>query len=155
MNELRVTFTPGTRESTGARGSSGTLGTPGAPGDLDDTGTSGGPGISRTSSGPSTSGLPDTSGTPQAGARYLARLTDAGGNPLGVEVPFTPLLDEGDYEDLRWYLEDYMDLPDGGAAVRAQRIEGRLDEWGRGLHDALFGAVWLEGLIRTIREAPH
>jgi hypothetical protein len=31
-----------------------------------------------------------------------ARLTDAGGNELGVEVPFTPFLGESDYEDLRW-----------------------------------------------------
>ncbi|HEY0553132.1 MAG TPA: hypothetical protein VGG20_02645, partial [Thermoanaerobaculia bacterium] len=50
---------------------------------------------------------------------YLAHLADAEGTRLGVEVPFTPFLTDGDYEDLRWYLEDYMDLPDGGAIVRA------------------------------------
>jgi len=33
-----------------------------------------------------------------------------------------------------------MDLPDGGAVVRAGRIEEQLHEWGRWLHDALFGA---------------
>ena len=48
---------------------------------------------------------------------YLARLADAGGNTLGVEVPFMPFLTEDDYENLRWYLEDYMDLPDGGAVT--------------------------------------
>src|SRR5262249_13298538 len=26
--------------------------------------------------------------------------------------PFVPFLNDADYEDLRWYLEDYMDLPD-------------------------------------------
>ncbi|MCG6861767.1 MAG: hypothetical protein LJE70_10885 [Chromatiaceae bacterium] len=31
-----------------------------------------------------------------------------------------------------------MDLPDGGAVVRANRIEERLKQWGRRLHDALF-----------------
>jgi hypothetical protein len=25
-------------------------------------------------------------------------------------------------DDLRWYLEEYMELPDGGAVVRARRI---------------------------------
>ena len=30
-----------------------------------------------------------------------------------------PFLTDDDYENLRWYLEDYMDLPDGGAVTRA------------------------------------
>jgi hypothetical protein len=68
---------------------------------------------------------------------YLAHLADAEGNRLGVELPFSPFLDESDYDDLRWYLEEYMELPDGGAVVRAQRIEGNLDRWGRKLHDDL------------------
>ncbi|HSJ74826.1 MAG TPA: hypothetical protein VK899_01360 [Gemmatimonadales bacterium] len=46
---------------------------------------------------------------------YRAQLADAEGRRLGVEAPFTPFLSEDDYEDLRWYLEEYMDLPDGGA----------------------------------------
>lgn len=71
---------------------------------------------------------------------YRAHLADAEGHRLGVEVPFTPFLDDGDYEDLRWYLEDYMDLPDGGAIVRAERIERNLGLWGRRLHDDLFTA---------------
>jgi len=45
-------------------------------------------------------------------------------------VSFTPFLTEDDYEDLRWYLEDYMDLPDGGAVLRAERIERSLETWG-------------------------
>ena len=61
---------------------------------------------------------------------YLARLADADGSTLGVEVPFTPFLTEDDYENLRWYLEEYMDLPDGGAVVRAQRIEEDLERVG-------------------------
>ncbi|HEY2294901.1 MAG TPA: hypothetical protein VGM86_29710 [Thermoanaerobaculia bacterium] len=71
---------------------------------------------------------------------YLAHLVDAEGNRLGVEVPFTPFLEESDYDDLRWYLEEFMELPDGGAVVRARRIEGNFDEWGHKLHDALFTA---------------
>jgi hypothetical protein len=66
---------------------------------------------------------------PAADGSYRAQLADTKGHRLGVEVPFTPFLTEDDYEDLRWYLEEYMDLPDGGAVIRAQRIEGELEEW--------------------------
>jgi tetratricopeptide (TPR) repeat protein len=84
-----------------------------------------------------------------------ARLSDANGNPLGVEVPFTPFLNDGDYEDLRWYLEEYMDLPDGGAVVRAQRIERNLEDWGRKLHDALFMASENRALLSQLLAGPE
>src|SRR3954471_13230862 len=51
--------------------------------------------------------------TAAAGHGYLARLTDTDDTELGVEIPFTPFLDDGDYKDLRWYLEDYMDRSTG------------------------------------------
>ncbi len=82
---------------------------------------------------------------------YVARLADAGGTALGVEVPFKPFLSDEDYEGLRWYLEDFLDLPDGGAIVRARRMEEEFQRWGRKLHDALFSApenrALLEGLL--------
>jgi tetratricopeptide (TPR) repeat protein len=81
---------------------------------------------------------------------YRARLADGGGVTLGVEVPFAPFLTEDDYENLRWYLEDYMDLPDGGAVTRARRIEGDLERWGRTLHDALFTAKENRDLLKTL-----
>ena len=31
--------------------------------------------------------------------------------------------------DLRWYLEEYMDLPDYGSQVRARRIEQEIHGW--------------------------
>src|SRR6202040_1600210 len=86
---------------------------------------------------------------------YRARLTDADGGELGVEVPFTPFLTADDYEDLRWYLEDYMDLPDGGAVVRARRIEGNLDRWSRDLHNALFTAAENRDLLRRLLASPE
>jgi tetratricopeptide (TPR) repeat protein len=86
---------------------------------------------------------------------YRARLTDAGGSELGVEVPFTPFLTADDYEDLRWYLEDYMDLPDGGAVVRAERIERNLERWGRALHDALFTAAENRDLLLRLLAGPE
>jgi CHAT domain len=61
-----------------------------------------------------------------------------GGDP-GEPQPFVPFLKDDDDEDLRWYLEDYMDLAMGGAKVRAERIERSLGAWGRQLFDAVFG----------------
>ena len=57
--------------------------------------------------------------SPSTDDRFRVQFTDAAGHALGVEGNFTPFLAEDDYENLRWYLEDYMDLPDGGAVTRA------------------------------------
>src|SRR5436305_987249 len=86
---------------------------------------------------------------------YRARLADAEGHGLGVEVPFTPFLGEDDYEDLRWYLEEYMELPDGGAVIRAQRIERQLEVWGRRLHDDLFTAPENRALLSQLLAGPE
>ncbi|MFL6203238.1 MAG: CHAT domain-containing protein, partial [Thermoanaerobaculia bacterium] len=91
---------------------------------------------------------------PAADAGYRAHLADARDRRLGVEVPFTPFLAEDDYEDLRWYLEDYMDLPDGGAVPRAERIERNLDDWGRRLYDALFTAPDNRALLKELLTGP-
>ena len=77
---------------------------------------------------------------PLADDSRQVRLTDGDGKPLGVAQPFTLTLTDDDYDDLRWYLEAYMELPDGGAVIRAQRIEARLTQWGRQLHAAIFAA---------------
>src|SRR5215208_4003311 len=90
-----------------------------------------------------------------AGGTYRAQLADAGGDPLGVEVPLTPFLAEDDYEDLRWYLEEYMDLPDGGAVTRAARVEAELERWGLKLHDALFTASENHVLLAQLLAAPE
>ena len=66
------------------------------------------------------------------------RLVPHAGGGTDAAVPFEVALSEDDYEDLRWYLESYMDLPDGGSVVRARRIEQQLRTWGRTLYDALF-----------------
>jgi tetratricopeptide (TPR) repeat protein len=91
---------------------------------------------------------------PDGDGRNRARLTDADGRALGVETPFTPFLDEGDYRDLRWYLEEYLDLPDGGAVVRARGVEDRLARWGRALHDALFGDAANREQLDALLDAP-
>jgi hypothetical protein len=72
---------------------------------------------------------------------FCVSLTDGEGySAIGVEQSFTPFLSDADYENLRWYLEEYMELPDGGAVIRAAKIEAELAEWGRRLHDAIFSA---------------
>lgn len=88
-----------------------------------------------------------------SGTSYSARLADADDKELGVEVPFRPFLAEDDYEDLRWYLEEYMDLPDGGAIVRAERIETNLADWGIRLYRALFTATENRESVRLVRGA--
>src|SRR4051812_43574796 len=74
-------------------------------------------------------------------AKNAGGVTVPQGPPSGSAAarrPFDPSLTEKDFEDLRWYLEDYMALPDAGAAVRAERVERCLEDWGRRLFDAVF-----------------
>jgi tetratricopeptide (TPR) repeat protein len=68
---------------------------------------------------------------------FAVRIVPPSGN-ASEPVPFKPFLDDDDFEDLRWYLEDFMDLPDGGSLVRAHRVEEKLRHWGRSFYDALF-----------------
>jgi len=50
---------------------------------------------------------------------YTVRLDNNWGGNASRPRTFTPLLDEDDFENLRWYLEEFMDLPDGGSVTRA------------------------------------
>ena len=93
--------------------------------------------------------------TPAEDASYHVHLADVDGATLGVEVPLTPFLSEDDYEDLRWYLEEYMDLPDGGAVVRAGSVERRMERWGRRLHDDLFSAAENRALLEALLDGPE
>ena len=92
---------------------------------------------------------------PLKAGNFHTFLTDCEFRPIGVEVPFTPFLTDNDYDDLRWYLEKYMELPDGGAVVRAGRIEVRLAKWGRQLYDALFSAPENHSALQLLLAAPE
>jgi tetratricopeptide (TPR) repeat protein len=60
--------------------------------------------------------------------------------PFGPPLPFTPPLTIPDFEDLRFYLEDYASLPVGEFAVRGERVEReKLAAWGEALFAAVFG----------------
>ena len=54
--------------------------------------------------------------TPSGETSFTVRLEDVAGHTVGVPAEFNPFLSDGDLEELRWYLEDYMDLPDGGVS---------------------------------------
>ncbi len=71
------------------------------------------------------------------GDGWTLRLVPASGSGT-PGAPFPVALSEKEYEGLRWYLEDYMDLPDHGSVVRARGVEERIEKWGRALYDALF-----------------
>ena len=93
--------------------------------------------------------------TPSAGDHFRVQFTDTAGTALGVETDFKPFLEEDDYENLRWYLEEYMELPDGGAVTRAEGIERQLHQWGRQLHDALFAAPENRALLQRLLASPE
>ncbi len=60
--------------------------------------------------------------------------------PFGSPLPFTPPLTIPDFEDLRFYLEEYAQLPVGEFAVRGERVEReRLAAWGEALFASVFG----------------
>ncbi len=67
----------------------------------------------------------------------LPNVTDA--VAFGPAQPFASPLAIPDFEDLRFYLEDYASLPVGEFAVRGERVEReRLSAWGEALFASIF-----------------
>ncbi|MFQ5596374.1 MAG: hypothetical protein ACE5IY_24420, partial [bacterium] len=52
-------------------------------------------------------------------------------------APFQPPLDDPDLADLRWYLEIFSTWPTGPDYERAERIEAKLEDWGRALLESI------------------
>lgn len=75
---------------------------------------------------------------------------DSGGLSGGSPQPFAFQLSPDDYADIRWYLEEYLDLPMGGSVLRARRIERSLGQWGRALYQAIFDHGDHRDLIRDL-----
>jgi tetratricopeptide (TPR) repeat protein len=67
-------------------------------------------------------------------------LTDKGWAPRLVSVEFPFALSDQDREDIRWYLEDYLEFADDPAPRIASRIEQRMETIGDELFRALFQA---------------
>lgn len=62
-------------------------------------------------------------------------------------APFAPPLDDDTLADLRWYLETFAQWPTGPDYERAERIQARLEDWGRALRDSIItdpeaGRLW-------------
>jgi tetratricopeptide (TPR) repeat protein len=93
----------------------------------------------------------------RSAAGLTFRLAASWGGDAGPPQAFKPFLGEDDYEDLRWYLEEFMELPDAGGLVRAARIERALDDWGKELHAQLFGDGDHRELLNTLldEDAPR
>src|SRR4051812_39885914 len=90
----------------------------------------------------------------RSGDSLTYRLVTSAGTDAGPPLPFEPFLTEADYKDLRWYLEEYMELPMGGATVRAARVELAIREWGQRLFDLVFGIGDHRDLYRDFLEDP-
>ena len=68
---------------------------------------------------------------------------------------FTAPLGPIENDDLRWYLEDYFRWPMGLFADRAERIELRLPEWGRVLHDSALAPAAAREAVTAWRNAAN
>jgi len=67
-----------------------------------------------------------------------------------VSSSFTLAFPPGDQQDLRWYLEDFMDFPHGGSVTRAERVEASLDAWGRTLFDQVLSDARGRALMQQL-----
>ena len=72
--------------------------------------------------------------------RYRAevRLEGDGLAPLTAESPFQFEMTPQEHEDVRWYLEDFLQYPHDPAPRIAARIEKRMREIGQRLFEAVF-----------------
>jgi tetratricopeptide (TPR) repeat protein len=74
----------------------------------------------------------------------VAVSTIAEGQSRAVEdgpVPLAWPLDSDALEDLRWYLEDYLDAPYGVYEDRGAYVEAALARWGQAVFSAVFGTA--------------
>lgn len=66
------------------------------------------------------------------------RLEVDGAAPRTAESRFAFDLTAQDEEDLRWYLEDFLQYPQEPAPTIAKRVEGRMSELGKELFQKVF-----------------
>lgn len=74
----------------------------------------------------------DVAGSPWEG-RAMVRLSGEEYGPLAVREGMTAK----ERDDVRWYVEQFMDYPEGGNETRAKQIERRLEDYGLALWDGL------------------
>jgi hypothetical protein len=83
---------------------------------------------------------------------YTARWVESGGQESDA-FPLVPPLTAADTSDLHWYLETYLQFPGAGDHVRAQAIEGKMENWGRAMFDAVFGTAEGREVYRNLMDA--
>lgn len=71
---------------------------------------------------------------------YSRLETDPPGGWKGQPIEFSWPLDNEVLEDLRWYLEDYLQAPYGVYEDHGSQIEAELASWGEAIFSAIFGA---------------
>lgn len=76
----------------------------------------------------------DVAGDPWEG-RATPRFQDEPGEPFAVREGMTGK----ERGEVRWYIEEFMDLPEGGNVVRALEVEAGLEAFGRRLWAGLAG----------------
>ncbi len=73
----------------------------------------------------------------ETGQVHLCRMS-GNGRQSAPPVAFQNPLANSDYEEIAWYLRDYLDSPFGEAAARAEAVETGLRNLGRLLFQATF-----------------
>src|SRR5215831_5282259 len=71
--------------------------------------------------------------------------------PAKAVSDFAFRLSAADREDVRWYLEDYLQYPQEAAPQVAARVERRLAELGAELFERVFGHDEAKGIWRSVR----
>ena len=83
---------------------------------------------------------PDGDAGDEATPAYTAKWIEQDGQesqPFPLRLPLTG----DDMEELRWYLEEFMQFPLGGEKTKAAAVERKLKGWGEALFQALFGTA--------------
>ena len=72
------------------------------------------------------------------GQHQLQLTLDGAGRPQAATARFAFQLSDQGRENLRWYLEDYLEYPIDPAPMIAAQVEQRMAEVGRELFTAIF-----------------
>jgi tetratricopeptide (TPR) repeat protein/tRNA A-37 threonylcarbamoyl transferase component Bud32 len=87
-----------------------------------------------------------------SGRPWRGRVTPRFRGRVGRAFPIAEGLTPQQRQELRWYVEEYLDLPEGGNAVRARQVEESLTEHGQTLRRAVdnpFFEAWLEAVVHA------
>nr|VFK25050.1 MAG: hypothetical protein BECKMB1821G_GA0114241_101113 [Candidatus Kentron sp. MB]VFK29783.1 MAG: hypothetical protein BECKMB1821I_GA0114274_10122 [Candidatus Kentron sp. MB]VFK74944.1 MAG: hypothetical protein BECKMB1821H_GA0114242_10132 [Candidatus Kentron sp. MB] len=82
---------------------------------------------------------------------YQAKCVDPNGR-RSAPFDFTPPHGKKQLDELRWYLEEFIQFPGAGDRVRARKLEKNLIEWGRMLFDAVFPGQEGKQIYRNLTE---